>query len=58
MGLYLRLALATGIPYGVLMAVAIKATSSPGTFLLAAAAGGVPFGVLVRLSSARFTAGH
>ncbi len=47
MGLYLMLALATGAPYGVVMAIVVEATGAPGEFLLAAAAWGIPFGVLL-----------
>lgn len=49
MGLYVRLALATGPPFGVFMALTTGALESAGDFLSAAAVYGVFFGVAFAL---------
>jgi hypothetical protein len=47
--LYLKLALATGIPYGLVMALVTGATDSLGDYVGSALLFGVPFGVLMAL---------
>ena len=49
MGLYLKLALATAIPFGLFMAAVSGAFDSVGDFAETAALYGVPFGVLFSL---------
>lgn len=49
MGLYLKLALATAVPFGLFMAAISGAFDSVGDFLGTAALYGLPFGVLFSL---------